>query len=250
MSTYTYKKNFDIHYYEINRLKEATPLAILNYLEDTAGSHSEAIGCGIGLFKELGVAWILSRWNLYIEKYPSWNDKITVETWSSGMERFYATREFLLRESNGNIFGKASSLWIYLNMEKKRPVRIPAEYAGIYGLKEEKVMDSPFSDYETPKDFNFSKDFSVRRCDIDTNNHVNNARYFEWLLESVPDSTFEDYRMSRLEITYKKETSYGTEICSRRADISETPEERVYTHCITSQGEIEHAVARTTWKRR
>lgn len=244
-----YSKEFEIHFYEINRYKEATPIAILNYLEETAGCHSEDVGCGLDQLKESGVAWILNRWNLVMDRYPVWNDRIVVETWSSGLDRFYANREFLLKDQTGRIIGKASSLWIYLNMEKKRPVRIPAEFGDIYGVNSKKVMDTPFEDFSLAGTLEYEKEFFVRKCDIDTNNHVNNARYLEWLLEAVPEEVYDSHRLHQLEIIYKKEATYGATIKSNRSTMKNEMDKKIYTHSISSaKDEFDHALARTTWK--
>lgn len=249
MNNKVYSKEFEIHYYEINKYKEATPVAILNYLEETAGCHSESVGCGIDELKQLGVAWVLSRWNLVMDRYPLWNDKITIETWSSGVERFYATREFLLKDAKGDILGRASSLWVYLNMEKKRPLRVPAEIVELYGTNPLKVMEDSFADFIVPESFEYIREFIVRKSDIDTNLHVNNARYLEWLLESIPDEAYEQYRLHSLEIIYKKETGYGISINSKRTTFESTASDKIYGHSITSSIDgAEHALAKTSWK--
>lgn len=42
-------------------------------------------------------------------------------------------------------------------------------------------------------------EFIVRRSDIDTNAHVNNTKYIEWVLETIPEEVYRTYRMVALE---------------------------------------------------
>ncbi|WP_409226774.1 hypothetical protein [Gudongella sp. SC589] len=54
-----------------------------------------------------------------------------------------------------------------------------------------------------------SKPFRVRRSDIDNNDHVNNIRYIEWMQEGLDESLYENMRIQRLGIVYRKEVLLG-----------------------------------------
>ncbi|MEG6511257.1 acyl-ACP thioesterase domain-containing protein [Desulforamulus ruminis] len=55
------------------------PVSVLNYLEETAIAHSEAVGSGLNKLKSEGIAWVLNRWSVQTGRYPQWNEKIIVE---------------------------------------------------------------------------------------------------------------------------------------------------------------------------
>ncbi len=249
--TKCYQKEFEIHYYEINRHRQATPLTILNYLEETAIAHSDSVGLGIDKLKTSGLAWILNKWLLNITYYPAWGEKITVETWASKFERFYATREFCIRSADGKIIGAATSRWIFLNINKKRPIRIPQEVINAYGKTSDSLLKSPFIDTDSAGAFTAAKEFSVRKSDIDTNDHVNNARYIEWILETIPAEIDNNYILTDLEIEYKKETKYGAIIKAAAFTAFSGPSSKHFTHLITANGnENSLAAAKTIWQKR
>lgn len=244
-----FQKIYEIHYYQIDQNREATPASILHFLEDVATSHSESVGLGIDRLLEARTGWVLNHWFLRMERYPRFGEKILVQTWPSKFEHFYATRQFNIEDSEGRRLGQASSLWIYLSLDTKHPLRIPQHFEAAYGLDSSRSMDVPFQKYLKLTGVDAGVNFHVRRSDIDTNGHVNNVRYFDWMVESIPEDLTRDHQLSELEIIYKKETLYGANIlseCQRTND--EQPE---YLHRILDETkEHELAQGRTVWKKR
>lgn len=168
---------FTVHYHEVNLHGEATPLTMLYFMEDAAIAHSEAAGFGIGRLKNEGLAWVLNRWHFEMDRYPSLGESVTIETWPSNFDRFYATREFLIKNSQHEILGRATSRWIFLNLEKKRPLRIKDAFAEAYGLDSHRAIESDFEELDSVEYADREHAFLVRRSDIDTNGHVNNVKY-------------------------------------------------------------------------
>lgn len=245
-----FSKEFQVHYYEINKHQEATPLTLVNYLEDTAISHSSAAGLSVNELKAMGTGWILNRWSLVIDEYPVLGQKVVVETWPSHFERFYAWREFIIKNYDNKAICRASSLWIYLDIHKRRPVRIPADFGERYGIENIKAVDAPFTEFSCGPVSEPVKEFSVRRSDIDTNEHVNNTRYIEWLLEAVPQEIYDGSKIHSLEIVYKKETNYGKTVCSGYIAENSSANGICLLHSVWDKNSgLELAAAKTIWKK-
>lgn len=241
-----FKQQFRVNYYEINTYREATPNTILNYLEEAAVSHSESVGYGIDSLLERNLGWVLNRWHLIMERYPIWGENIIIETWPSNFQRFYATRQFFIKDNDNNILGRASSLWIFLDIVKKRPKRIPTEFGDAYGMDPLRAMDDPFSDFSFLDNPTYNKEFQIRKSDIDTNNHVNNGKYVDWILETIPLDLYNTHSLYELEVVYKNEIKYGESInasCDNYKD--------GFIHYISKADESsEVAMGKTTWKKR
>lgn len=257
---------FALRFYELNSRSQAGPVALLHYLEEAAVSHSRAAGYSLRELEAQGVGWVLNRWYLVVERYPAWDEKIFVETWPSRFDRFYATREFVVRGGNEQIIAQASSRWVYLNIERKRPLRIPEGFALAYGLDPERALDYAFAalparSEEPDLPVSGAQHFGVRRSDLDGYQHVNNAQYVEWVLESVSEETYHFAELQALEIEYKKEVGYGgrVQVDSRFLEpqdglSDEAPGRQVlgpaYLHYIEDPDtERELAVAKTAWKK-
>ena len=116
--------------------------------------------------------------------------------------------KIIVRDENGNELMRASSQWVLIDINRKRPVPL-AKYFSEYKAIEERAINIEFAkanDFENPES---EQEFKVRFDDIDINNHVNNAVYPLWASESL-DSNFRLHHTPiELEIGYKKEALYG-----------------------------------------
>ena len=89
---------------------------------------------------------------------------------------------------------------------------------------------------------NLNKVFRVRYFDIDTNHHVNNTHYFDWMLDSLPLAFLKSHTVKSMSIKYDNEVTYGDEIVSR-AQLTE-----LTSHHQIRNGEQLAAEATITWQ--
>lgn len=245
-----FKTEFIIPFYESNKFGEVKPISIIRYLGEVSELHSEYQNIGIEKLKENNYGWILYKWKVKINKYPKVKDKIIIETWTSSFYKFYAYREFRIYDSNMNHIGKARSLWIFLDTNRKRPTRIPKEFDGIYNLIDEKVFDD-FWELEKEIEVDKTIDFHIRKSDIDYNNHVNNANYLEWILETIPVDIEKEYFLNEFEILYKQESLYGETIMSQRDKGDYLDNSIIFNHKISNKENNENrTLAKTLWSKR
>lgn len=243
-----YKKDFEISYFTTDKHKRLRPVALLNLMTETSGEHSNFI-IKIDKLEESSYAWMLNRWKVRIDKYPKAKDKITIETWTSNIDRFYAKREFLVYDEKGDIIAKASSLWIFVDIIKKRPVRIPSEILESYKAVNEYSFDD-FNDFKEELSIGNYFDFHVRRADIDYNNHVNNTVYLNWMLEVVPEEIYENFLLREFEIIYKKESKYGDIILSGIKEMNNNNDHITFYHNIKNKKtDIVHASGISLWEK-
>lgn len=223
--------------------------SLLDYLAEASSAHSDALGVG---YKDLisgNFGWVLNRWKLKIFDYPSGRDKIIIETWTSKVYKFYANREFIIYNMAGEEIAKATSVWIFLNVERKRPSRIPEDIQNRYKMVDESIFEDfyKFSDFKDVKD---SKNFAIRRSDIDYNDHVNNVKYIEWIIESIPESIFDKYSLVDLEILYKQEIQYGQEAICQMDESNLSNDCIEYLHEISTNDDSRiNAYGKTKWKK-
>ncbi|HAE91087.1 acyl-[acyl-carrier-protein] thioesterase [Tissierella praeacuta] len=245
---FKYRKTFKIPYYDADKYRRATPLAMLTYLGETSSAHTEHIGFSVDKLQDLNYCWMLNRWKVKMSRYPDVKEEITIETWTSSIDRFYANREFIIYDKKEIEIGRASTVWIFINMEKKRPIRIPLEFVEASNLIEEKTFDD-FYDFKKEIEIEEYIDFHVRRLDIDYNNHVNNTKYLAWMLEIIPEDIYENYILSEFEILYKKETVYGKTILSGSKELYDNRGKHEYFHKILDSNTKDiHSMGITKWK--
>ena len=69
-----------IRYSETDSEGYLTLDALLNYFQDCSTFHSEDVGLGIGYMKEIGQVWVLSSWQIVVNRYPKLGEKVKIVT--------------------------------------------------------------------------------------------------------------------------------------------------------------------------
>ena len=112
---------------------------------------------------------MLLDWKMKVIKRPKYNDDIKAETWSRKVERLYAYRDFHLKDKEGNIIAIGTSIWIFVDTDRRKPVRLTANIADLYESETDKnVFPEKVEDIEC-EDYLFKKDYYIQRRDIDIN---------------------------------------------------------------------------------
>ena len=111
-----------IRFSEIDHTKQITLPGIVNYFQDCSIFQSEDMGLGISYLKEQKRAWVLSSWQVVVERYPRLGEKIKVSTWATGFKGMFGERNFCMEDEDGVNVAYANSLWVYMDAAKKPPM--------------------------------------------------------------------------------------------------------------------------------
>ena len=187
--------------------------SLFNHLQGVTGAHSHSIGFGTADMLKEGLTWIISRYRLSIEKMPRLFDHFTVQTWRSGESGNFAVREFLVTDDKSNILIRGTSSWMLLDFIKMKPLAPSQRYPG-YPVYPERAIDDSFESMPVTGQAAYEKEFTIRRNDLDINNHVNNSYYIAWILETGEDIN-EGLRPVDISINFRGEARYGDTVLSR-----------------------------------
>lgn len=196
----SYQFDSRVRYSEIGMDQRLTLNALVNYFQDSSTFHSEEVGLGLTNLTKRNRVWVLSSWQIVVDRYPCLGEKITVQTWPYDFKGFYGSRNFALADENGNRIAYANSLWIFVDTESGHPAKIsPAESDG-YKLEEKLSMEYAPRKIPVPAECKQREAFPVLRCHLDTNRHVNNGQYIQMAEEYLP----EEFSVHQVRVEYKK----------------------------------------------
>lgn len=201
------KYEFDgrVRYSEIDHRGTMTLPALINYFQDCSTFHSESIGLGMERLKHDKKAWVLSYWQIVVERYPRLCEDITVGTFATEFKGLYGNRNFYMKDETGKMIARANSIWVFMDLEKGRPARPTAEHIEPYGTHA--PLDMPYEGRKIalPEQSEAGEPFPVRKYHIDTNEHVNNCQYVQMALEMIPG----DMQVRQVRVDYKKSAVLG-----------------------------------------
>ncbi len=164
-----YSRNYKIGVEDIGINNEATNKALLGIMEDISVLHSASVGYGVLEIETKKRVWIILDWKMNIIKRPKYNDEIKAETWSRKIERLYAYRDFQLKDKEGNVIAIGTSRWIFMDTERRRPVRLTEDIANLYESETDKSVFSEEMGDVKCEDYLFKKEYHIQRRDIDIN---------------------------------------------------------------------------------
>ena len=190
-----------IRYSETDSEGELTLNAMLNYFQDCSTFHSEDVGLGIGYMKEIGQAWVLSSWQIVVDRYPRLGEKVKIVTLPYELKGFLGYRNFAMLDEEGNYLAKANSLWSLLDMTTGKPVAVNEAMHKGYGVDEKLDMDYASRKITVPEGGQLLEPIVVKKHHLDTNHHVNNGQYVNIAMEYLPD----DFLIHQMRAEYKKQ---------------------------------------------
>jgi acyl-ACP thioesterase len=161
-------------------------------------------------YKDNNCGFILTNWDAKVNRLPKFSDKVKVCTWPTLFKGLICERYFEMQDENGQILAWANSKWVFMDLNKRRPVKPSAGIIESYGS----IFPAGFSsDFNFPKTDGFDKtgteNFTVTRRDIDSNDHVNNVKYIEWVADCIPDDIYDNYNVCEMKAVYRKECKRG-----------------------------------------
>ena len=233
---------FKVRSYECGPDGRATLPTICNLLQEAASLHAASLGFGKGDFAAAGenISWVLTRMVVKMNRYPVWEDELTVETFPRGGRKIVAWRDFEVKDAKGETLGVASSEWMIIDLSTRKIHAVPEKVFAANDPANVPVLGlEPFAKFRFPEgtdgDARHSETFTAMKSQIDLNGHVNNVHYINWMLEPCASRC-----PAEMEIVFRSETFAGDEVRV------ETAAADGYTyHRVSAPDGKDHIVARS-----
>lgn len=222
-----FTKQYDINTLNINAKKQLSLLGVLGIIQDISAEHAYHLGFGYEDMKRQGFFWVLIRQKLKMESWPAWHQIITVKTWSQPIKSFYAIREFELYADDKKI-GACSTTWMILDSVKRTPKEMNNLEGSFANIRKDYRLDFKAGKIVMPEHaMHFQREVDVKISDLDMNNHVNNIKYSQWALDTVPFEKHQEYAVAEHEINFMSEAFLGDKIALHNSlpSISENDDE-------------------------
>jgi len=192
-----------------DRLKVNT---ILDYFQDAASNDAERLNFGYSNFVPIGLTWVLSWAKFEFIDYPNFMDEIKIQTWGKKQYKLYSMRDYLLFNSKDEIICKGTSAWLLIDSKSLRPKILPQLFPEI------KMLDSKDALHDLPQKIipkaqaEIVYSTQIRYSDIDLNQHANNAKYIELMLDCFDHEFHKAHTIKSLSVSFNAQSRYADEI--------------------------------------
>lgn len=244
----TWSADYPVRSYEVDAAGRLSTPSILNLMQDAASRHAGSMGLSVEQLAKENATWVLSQLRMKILTPPRFGETATVRTWIAGEDRrIFSLREFQLISGKGEIFAEAASAWMAIDVIKHRPLRIRTFDDRIETVPEQRVFSTPLEKLPTVDCPVVKTTIHVTYSDLDINQHVNNACYVKWLIDSASDRLRNGQMLEEIEADYLGEARLGDSVavCSNATDVAASSCHHVIRGADSGR-RLMHA--RTTWK--
>ncbi len=189
------------------------PAEVFRALQITADEHIDNLGYDGYAMADRGLAWVLIRTEVWMDRYPKYLENFTVYTATSETRHGVYPRYFEIRDEKGEVIGKAMTLWIIFDLNKRAMLAGSEANISVGAAKSRKEVP-PFPPSPKPLtegEKRISKR-TVRYTDMDMVGHMNNTHYIDWLTDAMPWQKFKDSEIEHIIIGYTEETRPDTEL--------------------------------------
>ncbi len=186
--------------------------SMVNILQEMAILHTQKVGIGLNSLLDSGKTWVLNRMAVEIDRHPQLDEEIEIHTWSRSIKRFRGVRDYELRVG-GKPIATASTLWLYIDIEKRRPVRAPKEYESLYGRVDTEATSVNLEEWKAPdiEDVDYTLLVTTRLSDYDVNGHVNNAVILQYIETAVSRALGDNFKIQHITLSFFQEIPFGVD---------------------------------------
>ena len=203
--------NYKVGISDLTPKKEFSNTALLRCLENMGNLHSEMAGYGVTDMDRTRISWVLLSWKIKVLKRPKICDNLHIKTWSAGIDRYFAYRDFEVTDQYGDMVCVASSSWSMINIDTGRLYKMTDEMNDKYTLEDRHVFENEMKreKIREPERYISNGEFNITRNLIDLNKHLHNIYYYDIAREALPEDIVFEKEFDEFEIHYKKGIKLG-----------------------------------------
>ncbi|MCR5754396.1 MAG: acyl-[acyl-carrier-protein] thioesterase [Acetatifactor sp.] len=194
-----YTFNSRIRYSETDCDGKLTMASLLNYFQDCSTFQSEDLGLGFEYCRKENLVWVLSSWQIVVDRYPDLGEEVVIGTLPYEFKAFLGSRNFAMMTKDGERIAVANTLWSLLNAETGKPAVPTKEILDGFRLEEKLPMEYAPRKIKIPEGGFPADPIVVKKYHLDTNHHVNNGQYVDIAMEFLP----ENFVIGQLRAEYK-----------------------------------------------
>jgi acyl-CoA thioester hydrolase len=120
---------------DIDNLGHASNLVYLRWVQEAALAHSTALGFPEPAYLARGQAWVVRKHEIEYLRAAVLGDRLRIETRVASMKVANSLRKTRILRA-GELLCRAETDWVYVDLARARPLRIPEDLRSAFPLED------------------------------------------------------------------------------------------------------------------
>ncbi len=197
---------------ECNPQGEMPIQLLMERIIEIATLHANSWGVGYASLIQDNQVWVLSRATIEMQRYPRVNEDYSLVTWIEDYNRYFSQRNMEIRNQEGRTIGFARTIWMVINFSTRESMDISKLNYISQNVTQRPCPIAPQGRLKTISVPSRFTPYTFRYTECDLNRHVNTTRYLELLINQFTLDFHDVNFISRIEMAFIKETTYGEDV--------------------------------------
>jgi len=122
---------------DIDIVGHVNNVVYVQWMQDAAVAHSEALGWPFRRYQELGAGWVARLHQIEYLQPAMPGDRVVIKTWVADMKRVTSTRRYQMVRYEGEdrkevLLAAAHTQWAFIDFAKRLPRRSPEDMVATF----------------------------------------------------------------------------------------------------------------------
>lgn len=208
-----FSQKHEVRYYECDVNSDMTLSMLLRVAIQTSEVQCDCLEIGTNVVKKMGLGWVITQYEIQLTRLPKNEEQIEIITEATSYNKFFCYRDFWIYDSSGQELAYIHTTFVMMNLSTRKMCSIPPQL--VEPFKAEKIKKIERSEDWEQVSMTSLSTYQVRFSDIDSNQHVNNAIYIDWMTDVLGYDFLVEHIPKKVSIKFEKEVEYGQTIESK-----------------------------------
>lgn len=200
-----YEVSFRVRFSDIGDNNKLRLYELPKRFQDASIEHSESLGVGIPYLVPRNLAWLLTSWQIDINRLPSYNEQLIIRTWPYDFKGAFGYRNYDMFTQEGEVLAQAYAIWLHTDVAQMQPAKTSEEEVSRYGFEPRLDMEYTPRKISLPNELQEVDRLKVQSHYVDMYHHLNNAIYVDIASDYLPSQV----DVKRIRVDYRKQMQIG-----------------------------------------
>ncbi|MDQ6670732.1 MAG: acyl-CoA thioesterase [Chloroflexota bacterium] len=132
-----YRTHWRVRVYELDANGHVNNAVYLNYAEQVAIEHAEALGVGRGWTAQHNATWVVRRHEILFRHPAAYGDDLELTTRLESLKGASGVRRTtIIRASDRQSIAEVTTQWVWVRLSDNRPTRLPRQARAVFQMLE------------------------------------------------------------------------------------------------------------------